>query len=64
MTVTTGEGKKTMDPPIPSGIEDYRRKDDEAEEVTGELVDKSEKEAETPLKVTHIPRPPPLFPQR
>ena len=34
------------------------------EEVSGELVEKSGKEAEIPQKVTNIPRPPPPFPQR
>ena len=53
-----------MDPPMPSGVEDEKRGDDEVEEVSGKLVDKSEKEDETPQKVTPIPTPPLLFLQR
>ena len=44
-----------------SGVEDDKRGDDELEELSGELVDKSGKEAEKPQKVTPIPRPPPPF---
>ena len=40
MIVTTIGGKKTIDPPMPSGVEDEKREDDEVEEVSGELVDK------------------------
>ena len=50
-----------MDQPMPPGIEDEKRGDDEVEEVSGELVDKSGKEAETPQKMTPVPRPPSLF---
>ncbi|XP_069148129.1 uncharacterized protein [Solanum lycopersicum] len=64
MTVTARGGKQTMDPRMSYGIEDEKRGDDEAEEVSGELVDKSRNEAETPQKVTPIPIPPPPFPQR
>ncbi|XP_069145401.1 uncharacterized protein [Solanum lycopersicum] len=64
MSVTTRGGKQTVDPPMPSGVEDERRGEDLVEEVSGELVDKSGKEAELPQKVNPIPRPPPPFPQR
>ena len=47
-----------------SGVEDDKRGDAEAEGVSGEFVDKLGKEAETSLKVTLIPRPPPSFSQR
>ena len=40
------------------------RVDDEVVEDSCELVDKSGKEAEIPQNMTHIPRPPPPFPQR
>ena len=46
-----------------SGVEDEMRGDHVVEEVSGELVDKSGKEAEIPQNMTHIPRPPPPFPQ-
>ena len=39
------------------------RVDDEVVEDSCELVDKSGKEAEIPQNMTHIPRPPPPFPQ-
>ena len=47
-----------------SCVEDEIRRDDEVMKVSGELVDKSGKEAEIPQKVTPIPRPPPPFLQR
>ena len=45
-----------------SSIEDDKRGNNEVEEVSGDLVEKSGKEVEKPQKVTPIPRPPPLFP--
>ena len=45
MTITTRGGKKTIDPPIPSGVEDEVRKDDKVVGDNGELVDKAVKEA-------------------
>ena len=50
IVVTTRGGKHTMDPPMPSGIEHEKKEDNEVEEVSGVLVDKSEKENETPQK--------------
>ena len=61
MVVTTRGGNQTMDPPFLSCIKDYKRVDDEVGELSVELVDKSGKEADTPQKVTPIPRPPPHF---
>jgi len=43
--VTTRGGKQTMDPPIPYGVEDEVRKEDEVVEDNGELVDKAVKVA-------------------
>ena len=57
-------GKQTIDPPMSSGVENVIRGDDEVVEVSGELEDKTRKEAEVPQKVTPMPRPPPPFPQR
>ena len=48
---------------MPSGVENEKRGDDEVEEVSGELVDKLGKEAETPPKYTPIRRSPLPFPQ-
>ena len=43
-------------------VEDNMRKDKEVVEASGELVDKTTKEAEVSQKVVPIPRPPPPFP--
>ena len=64
MAVITRGGKQTIDQPTPSGGEDERTGVYEVVEVSGELVDKSGKEAEIPQKVTRIPIPPPPFLQR
>ncbi|XP_015068648.1 uncharacterized protein LOC107013186 [Solanum pennellii] len=45
-------------------VEYEMRKDKEVVETSGELVDKTAKEAEVLQKVALIPRPPPPFPQR
>ena len=52
---------QTIDPPVPSGIEDEVRRDDEVIEDSGELVEKLGKEDEIPQKVTPVPRPQPPF---
>ena len=54
MAVTTRGGKQTIEPPMPSGVEDQMRGDDVVEEVSCELVYKLGKEAAVPQKVTHI----------
>ena len=64
MAISTRGVKQTIDPPMPSVVEDEVRKDDEVVEVSGKLVDKAVKEAEIPRKVIPIPIPPPPFPQR
>ena len=64
MAVTSQGGKQTIDPPMSSGVENVIRGDDEVVEVSGELEDKTRKEAEVPQKVTPMPRPPPPFPLR
>ncbi|XP_069146041.1 uncharacterized protein [Solanum lycopersicum] len=64
MAVTTRGGKQIIDPPIPSGVEDEVRKENDVVEDNGELVEKAVKEAEIPQKVIPLPRPPPPFPQR
>ena len=58
MVVTTQGGKQTIDPPMPSGVEDEVRKDNEVVEDNCELVDKVVKEVEIPQKVIPVPRPP------
>ena len=64
MEVTTRGGKQTIDPPMPSGVENVIRGNDDVVEVSGELEDKTGKENEVPHKVTPMPRPQPPFPYR
>ena len=61
MGVTTRDGKRMIDPPMPFDVENVVRGDDEIVEVSGELEDKTGKEVEIPQKVTPMPRPPPPF---
>ena len=44
MAVPTRRDKQTIDPPMPSGIKDEKKGDNEVEEVSCELIDKSGKE--------------------
>ena len=64
IAVNTRGGKQIIDPPMSSGVEDEVRRDDVIVEFSGELLYKSGKKVEIPQKVTPVPRPPPLFPQR
>ena len=50
MEITTQGGKQTIDPPMPSTEENVRKDNG--------------KDAEVPMKVIHMPKPPPPFPQR
>ena len=61
MAVTTQGCKPTIDPRILYGLENVIRGDDEVVEISGELEDKTGKEAEVPKKVSPMPRPPPPF---
>ncbi|TMW98728.1 hypothetical protein EJD97_003563, partial [Solanum chilense] len=63
IVVTNQDGKKTIDPYMPSGVENEVRKEDELVEDNGELVDKEVKKSEIPQKVIPIHRPPLPFPQ-
>ena len=62
MPVTTRGGKKTIDPPMPSCVENMIRGDDEVVEFSGELGEKTGKEAEVLQKVIPMPRPPSPLP--
>ena len=64
MAITTRGGKQTIDPPMPSDVEKVIRDDDTMVEISGELEDKTVKDVDVPQKVTPMPRPQPLFPQR
>ena len=64
MEITTRGSKKTIDKPMSSGVEKMIWYDDTVVEVSGEVEDNTEKDAEVPTKVTPMSRPPPPFPQR
>ena len=60
MAITTRGGRQTIDPPIPSTEENVRKDNDEVVEGSGEAEDSTGKDAEVPIKVISMPRPPPL----
>ena len=62
MTITTRGGKQTIDPPMSSNEEKVRKDNDKVVEGSGEAEDSTGKDAEVPIKVIPIHRPP--FPQR
>ena len=64
MTITTRGGKQTIDPSMPSNEKKMKKDNDKVVEGSGEAEDSTGKDAEVPKKVTPMPRPPPLFPQR
>ena len=64
MAITTRGGKQTIDPPMPSSEENVRKDNDNVVKGNGEAEESNGKDAEVPIKVIPIPRPPPPFPQR
>ena len=64
MAITTRGGKQTIDPPMPSNEEKVRKDDDKVVTGSGEEEESTGKDAEVPMKVIPMPRPPPPFPQR
>ena len=64
MALKTRGGKLTINSPMPSSVENMIRSDDEVEDVSCELEDKTGQEAEVPEKVTIMPRLPPPLPHR
>ena len=62
MEITTRGGKQTIDLLITSNEEKVTKDNDKVVEVSGEVEDKTGKDAKVPKKVTPMPRPPPLFP--
>ena len=64
MAITTQGGKQTIDPPMPSNKDKVRKDNDKVVEGSGEAEDSTRKDAEVPIKVIPIPRPPPPFPER
>ena len=63
MAITTRGRKQTIDPPMPSNEEKVTKDIDKVVDVNGEVKDNIGKDAEVPIKVIPMPRPPP-FPQR
>ena len=61
MTIITQGGKKTIDPPMPSNEENVRNDNDKVVEGIGEAEVSTGKDAEVPIKVIPMPRPPPPF---
>ena len=58
MTITTRGGKQTTDTPMPSTYENVRKDNDKVVEGSGEAKDSTGKDAEVPIKVSPMPRPP------
>ena len=58
MAITTRDGKQTIDPPMPSKEEKVIKDKDKAVEGSGEVEDKTGKDAEVPTNVIPMPRPP------
>ena len=64
MVITTRGGKQPIDPPMPSNEEKLRKDDDKVVKGSGEAEESTGKDTEVHMKLTHMPRPPPQFPQR
>ena len=64
MAITTRGGKQAIDPSMPSNEEKVRKDNDKVVEGSDEAEDTTGKDAEVPMKVIPMPRPPPPFPQR
>ena len=60
MAITTRGGKQTIDPPMPSNVEKVIKDNDKVVEVSAEVEDSTGKDAKVPIKVIHMPRPPPF----
>ena len=61
MAITTRGGKQTIDPPMTSNEENLRKDDDKVVKGSGEAEESTGKDAEVPIKVISMPRPPPPF---
>ena len=59
-TQKLGRLPSNTDPPMPSKEEKVIKDNDKVVEVSGEVEDNTEKDAEVPTKVTTMPRPPPF----
>ena len=61
MAITTRGCKETIDPPMPSNEEKARKDNYKVVKGSGEAEDSTGKDAEVPIKVIPMPRPPPPF---
>ena len=61
MAITTRGGKQTIDRPMPSIEENVRKDNDNVVKGSGETKESNGKDAEVPIKVIRMPRPPPPF---
>ena len=59
MEITTWGCKQTIDPPMPYNEENLRKDDDKVVKGSGEAEESNGKDAEVPIKVIPMPRPPP-----
>ena len=64
MSITTQGGRQTIDPPMPSAEKNVRKDNDKVVKGSGEAEECNGKDAEVPMKVIPMPRPPPPFPSR
>ena len=64
MAITTRGGKQNIDQPMSSKKEKVIKDDDKVVDGSGEEEDNTRKDVEVLIKVIHMPRPPPPFPQR
>ena len=64
IAITTPGGKQTTNPPMPSNEKKVRKDDDKVVKSSGEAEESTGKDAEVPMKVIPMPRPPHPFPQR
>ena len=60
MEITTRGGKQTIDPPMTSNEKKVRKDNYKVVKGSGETEDSTGKDAEVPIKVIPMPRPPPL----
>ena len=64
MAFTTRGGNQTIDLPMLSNEENVRKNDDKVVKGSVEEEESNGNDAEVPMKVILMPRPPPPFPQR
>ena len=61
MAITTRGGRQTIDPPMPSNEKKVRKDNNKVVKGSGEAEKSTGKDAEVPIKVIPMPRPPPFL---